>query len=447
MMIRPARYMQTIFKATETPPDKKPRNKMLLGLCIGALSGAVTSVVGYAADNGFWMLRILATPFLVGGIFGAVFSTWFWRGMEKRSLAKALGFIAACAAAYIAAFDSAFFSVFIFGGGDAQKDSRMIAGSPAGSFFIGGSVGGFIVIAAAMVLFSEQGKPLRLISRAVAYSPLGGAFGLLAWVICSLVVPVKSASESGSEALEIVLLWLVWQTGMGGLLGALLLQEHRSSPSALPVAKRGAPSGLNVARVLLVLICLAAVVYFVVPEIPRQYQAVRSQRAYKKHLSERPSLQSATAVQPRPVEQVLILQSFGEYLPGKAAVSQSNTFVVPKTGKPMELRAQWYTVRYQRQEELVFPPKSYVDVTVVEFPGPSWAKYEVGTWTTGLQVEDLYAAGGMAHTRIFSERKQPSAKGLDRFVWTSGALLVEVRSYSADARCAEAYLEKYPSTL
>ncbi len=393
------------------------------------------------------MLRILATPFLVGGIFGAVFSTWFWRGMEKRSLAKALGFIAACAAAYIAAFYSAFFSVFIFGGGDAQKDSRMIAGSPAGSFFIGGSVGGFIVIAAAMVLFSEQGKPLRLISRAVAYSPLGGAFGLLAWVICSLVVPVKSASESGSEALEIVLLWLVWQTGMGGLLGDLVLQEPLSETLTRPAVEHRTSIGLRIARVVLVLVCLAGVVYFVVPDIPGEIQAARWQRSYTEHLSEKTSPESVPEAQPKPVEQVLILQSFGEYLPGKAAVSQSNTFVVPKTGKPMELRAQWYTVRYQRQEELVSPPKSYVDVTVVEFPGPSWAKYEVGTWTTGLQVEDLYAAGGMAHTRIFSERKQPSAKGLDRFVWTSGALLVEVRSYSADARCAEAYLEKYPSTL
>jgi hypothetical protein len=135
--------MQTIFEANELPPDKKPGNQMLSGLCIGALSGAITSVVELAADNGFWMLRVIGTPYLIGSVFGVVFACWFWIGMEKRSVAKALGFTVACAAAYNAAWFAAAFSVGIFGGADLEKDARMIAGFPAGSFFLGGTIGGF----------------------------------------------------------------------------------------------------------------------------------------------------------------------------------------------------------------------------------------------------------------------------------------------------------------
>ena len=116
---------------------------------------------------------------------------------------------------------------------------------------------------------------------------------------------------------------------------------------------------------------------------------------------------------------------------------------MPKTGQPTNLETQWYTVRYQRQPSS--SPRSYVDVSVVEFPSPAWARYEVETWTNGLQMQDLYAAQGMAHTRIFSG--QPNPNGLERYVWISGAFVIEVRSNSAHGRCAEGYLEKYPSSL
>ena len=439
--------MQTIFGATEPPPGKAMRNQMFPGLCIGALSGAITSVVELAADDGFSVLRVIGTPYLIGCVFGVVFGCWLWIGTGKRALFKVLGFSVGCAAAYNAAWFVAVFSVGIFGGGDVQKDSRMIAGSPAGSFFLSGTVGGFIVLAAALFLFSEERRLLRLVARAAAFSPLGGAFGLAAWGICSILISPRPTSAPSSNAFELILLWLVWQSGMGALLGDLLVPEHRPNLSTSSVPERRAGISLKTVRALLILLSLASVTYFVVPDIPSEIQAARSQRAYKKHLSEEPSPASVPLVQQRPAEQVLILREFGQYHPGKAAVVQSSTFVVPKAGSSTDLTAQWYRVRYQPKEEPVYSPKSYVDVAVVEFPSPAWAKYEVGTLSTGLEAEDIYAAGGMAHTRIFSGTRQPNGSGLERYVWTSGAFVIEVRSNWADARCAEGYLEKYPSTL
>ena len=286
-----------------------------------------------------------------------------------------------------------------------------------------------------------------MIFRAVAYSPLGGAFGLAAWGICSILDAPKPASESSGGAFELITAMVGVAVRNGSPARRFTRPGTPAAPLPLPVAKRGASIGLNVARVLLVLICLVGVVYLVVPDIPSEIQSARWQRAYKKHLSEKPSLESATSVQSRPVDQILIVRPFGEYLPGTAKVTLGNPFPDSDTRKASQLRPQWYTIRYQLRDESVSSPESYVDVAVVEFPSPAWAKYEVGTWSTGLQAEDIYAAGGMAHTRIFSGKRQPNGSGLERYVWTSGAFVIEVRSNLADARCAEGYLEKYPSTL
>jgi len=103
--------MQTIFGATEPPPGKAMRNQMFPGLCIGALSGAITSVVELAADDGFSVLRVIGTPYLIGCVFGVVFGCWLWIGTGKRALFKVLGFSVGCAAAYNAAWFVAVFSV------------------------------------------------------------------------------------------------------------------------------------------------------------------------------------------------------------------------------------------------------------------------------------------------------------------------------------------------
>lgn len=437
--------MQTIFGADETSPDKKTRDRVISGLCVGALSGAITSAAALAADSGLWALRLMAMPFLLGSVFGAVFAIWFWIGMEKRSVSKALGFTVACAAAYIAASFSSVFSVGLFGGLDLNNDSRMIAGSPPGSFFIGGTVGAFIVLAAALFLFSDEGKPLRMLSRAMAYSPLGGAFGLAAWGACSLLDPEKP-SGSGNGVLELMLLWLLWQSGMGALLGNLCVPENRPAPLPTPVAKRGA-LGINVARVVLVSICLAGVVYFVVPDIPSEIQAARWQSAYKKHLSEKPPLQTATAVQPRPVNQILILRSFGEYLPGTGKVTLGNAFPDPDSHKASELRPQWYTIRYQLQDESQFSPKPYIDVAILEFPSAAWAKFEMEELSSGLRAEE-FSSRPSAQVRVLSNKGIPNAGDHERFVWYSGSYMLDLQSNFADAdEVLRAYLEKYPSAL
>ncbi|HWF03238.1 MAG TPA: hypothetical protein VHA06_06095, partial [Candidatus Angelobacter sp.] len=112
-------------------------------------------------------------------------------------------------------------------------------------FFIGGSVGAFVVVSAALFLLSAKAKIFRVLMQAACWSALGGALGVIGqnsgdWFghIRSHFVFMhldqrKSNLFSAWPNSDLALIF-VWQTGMGLVIALALWMDKRRIANRVP---------------------------------------------------------------------------------------------------------------------------------------------------------------------------------------------------------------------
>jgi hypothetical protein len=98
------------------------------------------------------------------------------------------------------------------------------------SLFVGGMTGGFLVMAAVSLVAYPEMHQSRRILKALGWSAIAGALTVIGWTLGStgLLVPKQRAGH-GSDAANWSSLLILWQAGMGFLLGMLL----RASPERI----------------------------------------------------------------------------------------------------------------------------------------------------------------------------------------------------------------------
>jgi hypothetical protein len=433
------------------------------GLAAGLLAGLLTIVV----PSIVWRL---GSPFytgalfgiFVGDIFGAVISVYFWIFLHRRSVAKSIEFTLASAFAYIVAtYITMFSSEYIGFSSNTSANAGSSEAAPLAAFFVGGASGAFIVLLAALLLFSSSFNPWRVVSRALLWSISGGVLGVLGWasgpflvqiVLSALGQRAALASPRDVDTGHYYSLFLVWQAGMGLVLGFLLPQEYVQvtiiSDSGSPYRIRS-PRAARVARFCSFATVVLALAYFARREFPNHYQNVRWQRAYLKHVAETPSLENLQKVEALPADQILILNPIGEYLPSRANVGESNPAFDPKTGEPRSPRAQCYAIRYALPGAPDGGPQigPHVDVQVQEYPNEVWAKYELGEQGFATNLADIEKPTKFGN-RILAQTKFVGRGGNAFYFWSSTSRLVILEFSSVDPdKFLKEYLEKYPSSL
>ena len=190
-------------------------------------------LVGFV--SGF--LTVLAnrlSPF-TGWVFGLAVSAYCWHFLRHRSLWKIAAFVAASTVALAAAYFSFFFPVSMpaldFSGG---KFGML----PTDNFLTCGVVGALIVLTAAVILLFPIRKPSIAVLSCVIGSLLGGGLGLAGWMLGpslgQALVSALHLTPSEHDPFE-TSLCVVWQTGMGLLLGLTLwLQRAAVKVPPLP---------------------------------------------------------------------------------------------------------------------------------------------------------------------------------------------------------------------
>ena len=101
-----------------------------------------------------------------------------------RSVGKVVAFVGASTAAFLAAVLAAF-KVFDHLPGHASTGSSGV-NIPLLVFFISGTVGAFIILGAAFLLFGPRNVTWRSLSRIVLWSGIGGFLGIVGWTLGSL---------------------------------------------------------------------------------------------------------------------------------------------------------------------------------------------------------------------------------------------------------------------
>jgi hypothetical protein len=148
----------------------------------------------------------------IGMWFGVALAAYFLVVNRDRSIGKALGtaigLVAVSAAAYLLAYMTALFSeAFVF------RDTVTSAVGPhSGSLFVGGAVGTFIMSTTTFFMYGERCASRR---HKIYACTLGGG------VLGAAGIALGTAMQPGSppEPLAMAVLFIVWQTGMGFLMG------------------------------------------------------------------------------------------------------------------------------------------------------------------------------------------------------------------------------------
>jgi hypothetical protein len=230
-----------------------------LGLIAGFIAASLTVIVPIGN--------------LLGITFGVVMAVYFWFFSPARSIQRALGFVGVSTAAYtVAVFVTIFSGEYI---PHEIKDFAFIAGYPPLSFFLGGTVGAFLVLLAAVLFFSTETNLPELLLKTFLLALVGGALGVLGWAaghlvgdrILSALGKEQFLNNAGKDdAGYYCSIFLVWQTGMGAVIGLMFRQAELRSPlpsnDDAPIPP--APSSIWIARYCLLAPTLLLLTFYLV---------------------------------------------------------------------------------------------------------------------------------------------------------------------------------------
>lgn len=150
------------------------------GLLAGLIAGILSLVVPSFIDRLGIPIGAL-TGIFIGDMFGAVISVYLCVVLRKRSVWGSLGLTFGSTVAYIAAMFTTIFSAEAIGFSQVNQGSSTLESAPMLAFAIGGAVGAFLVLFAALTFFSDHRKPSRIFLSSLKWSALGGVLGALGW--------------------------------------------------------------------------------------------------------------------------------------------------------------------------------------------------------------------------------------------------------------------------
>jgi hypothetical protein len=420
-----------------------------------------------------WLIGRLHLPVLIftgsfiGDIFGIVIAVYFWIFLGERSIWRSAGFVLASAVAYQVAVTTTIWSGWFVpdthGGPWASTGTDV----SVGGFLIGGAVGAFIVFLAALLFFPRQ-RLSRVSLIALQGSAAGAILGALGWAAGpSLGNPIVDVlgktpnSYTNAQAACSYSLYLVWQSGIGLAIGWLFSSQPVEAQAGFAPTP-GVPGSSQTARIARIIGFAAVALICGVTafrEFPGNYQSVQWQRAYKKHVAERPPMPNPPAEQPStenplvelpakpslenlPVvpsvapDRMLILHSFGAYVPG--GVSPQPVPVAPA----FTIYSARYAIPGATTTATTGP---VVWLQVEEYPDAAWAIYE------GLQRARHPDFVGSTKTVKFGSQiyARPEAAGGQHgsYSWRSDNRLIGLSFWSAEPEgILKAYLQKFPSS-
>jgi hypothetical protein len=184
---------------------------------------------------------------LPGTLFGVSLSLCLWGRNMLRSVWKTLIIVAGSS---IVLFCSALAGAGIeyFSPWSPIRDpGKGFSELSAAALFVGGTIGAFLLLTTVLLLVGSRIPLARVLFRALCWSPVGGLLGVVGWnlgpslgaVLWSLQHTLGlSGSNDGLDAAlaqgraGVDSLLLVWQTGMGLLIGLLLASDSLGRDTA-----------------------------------------------------------------------------------------------------------------------------------------------------------------------------------------------------------------------
>jgi hypothetical protein len=271
------------------------KTSLLLSAIAGLTSGVLTVVVP------------LHVPLYIkaGLLFGLAMATYFVFYEKCRSFAKLGVFVLMCTSACpISAISGYFADRFLTGGDLSGTLNGSGANLPAPALFFAGFVGASLVLVTGMFVLGPQDKDFPSLVRVLVWSTVGGVLGL------------SELLGSGS------VLFVVWPTGVGLALSAMLARERRSfvpeSTADADAIDSPIPDKNWVVRIAVgtVLVCsigfLGRIVYY---QMKFAHMRTEAKAAEKKVYGEMPSTQSLPPIVPVKLEDALVLTPISGFQP------------------------------------------------------------------------------------------------------------------------------------
>jgi MFS family permease len=426
------------------------------GLLAGFIAGILTLAIPSLIDRLGIPIGAL-TGIFIGDIFGAVNSLYLCVVLRKRSVWGSLGLILGSTVAYIVAMFTTFFAAGSVGFSQADQEGSTLGSAPILAFAIGGAVGAFLVLFAALTFFSDHRKLSRIFISSLKWSALGGVLGALGWAAGPLlgelildVVGRKILSPSvKDDSGYYYSIYLVWQAGMGLALGLVFSGEHADVPipnEASLQTKVRVNETVRIARMSFLVLATLVVGFFAFRSFPDQYKNARWKRAYNKHVADTPAIDNLAEVQPVPPDQVLILSRFGDYVPGRTGSGKTHPPMDAKTLTPRAPSAQAYSVRYALPGAPTSGPNvgPHADVQVLEYPNALWASHEVVDQGFGIDLGDPARPVKFGY-RLYGQARSATSGQNGFYIWASNNRIVSLQFFSAEPdEVLKAYLEKFP---
>ncbi len=154
--------------------------------------------------------------FLGGIVFGGLLTVCFWVFLGLRSMWKTAVFVIVSAAAAYVSFFAAFFAQGAF-----QTQSHLPA------IFVGGLIGAFIIVSAALFLVSPRlrvSQLPRVLGKCFCWALAGGLMGVIGMVAAPAFHGFRMWLAPYSTDDDVSLIF-VWQTGMALMLALILWFE------------------------------------------------------------------------------------------------------------------------------------------------------------------------------------------------------------------------------
>ena len=405
---------------------KTHSGKMIFGLGLaGLLSG---------------VLALLCTPLLgptaPGLTFGLAIAVFLCLFARERSVVKAFVFCVASSASYLGALFAT-----IYADGAIRHVEPNSFGPPAYIMIVGGAIGGFCISAAALFLYSPERK--HLLTRALWCSLVAGVLGVAAY--------------PGPGDMSGMVLFLVWPAGMGAVLGYALHLEpvpkdegcwpgsysFETRPAVSHPTRHSQPFYISFVGWAFVGLLCASFVFFCGARLWSSHNLARQERTYAEYRSTLPSLNDLPPFQAMDAEDVFIVQPIAGTTPNPIGRSISKA----RAGQPELADFRMCYMSLPTQRCAGNPPA--IDLEVVQYPTPGWADYAMrgkayGSGPGYFQRPEILVRIG--HRILTLEN--PHERGHGEFYWTSGSVLVTVRSYVSDPTpFVDAYLQKFPGTM
>jgi len=275
----------------------------LLGLVSALLSNLVPALLTAPRSPLFVGSSLGVFP---GDVFGAMIAVCFLTYAGIRSATKAIGLVIASMFAYfVAMFSGMFLGMFasqIMGfqpnwdTASAELRADMVA-----PVLIAGVLGAFLVLTAVLRLYSAETSWRRVMRKSLPWSLVGGllalvgwgmgpSLGMLVWSTLKSYQLVPANEDIGYAARSMNLNQysanIIWQTGMGMILGIMLLETRlvptTAGAGAIPKQK------LKPSNAFLLALMAVPLTWFVVVSSPSDYQNMRWHRAHREELAAEP---------------------------------------------------------------------------------------------------------------------------------------------------------------